>query len=147
MPGIDIILGLPWIKKINPNDFMTPRNFSSGYCARNCNHSTRTRHPKKKTIIKDPVVCLENSRLKKEREESILDNEVLDKYIFDKESNDSESKIQIFNSLVDNDNENEYDIDVISISNSDYEIVKVIMIMITYLIVIKGEKIAMYSFS
>ena len=102
---------------------MTPRNFSSGYCARNCNHSTRTRHPKKKTIIKDPVVCLENSRLKKEREESILDNEVLDKYIFDKESNDSESKIQIFNSLVDNDNENEYDIDVISISNSDYEIV------------------------
>jgi len=50
IPDVDIILGLPWIDKHNPISYHDAKkiSFSSGYCARNCNHGKRNRRSKKK---------------------------------------------------------------------------------------------------
>jgi len=43
---VDIVLGIPWILKHCPTDFYPPHKriiFSSGYCARHCNHGRRKR--------------------------------------------------------------------------------------------------------
>jgi len=63
VPGVDVILGLPWIKKHNPLAFYDSKKitFSSGYCARHCNHGKRRRNTRKKS------------------KKNQLDHEVLDK--------------------------------------------------------------------
>jgi len=68
VPGVDVILGLPWIKKHNPEAFYDSKRitFSSGYCARNCNQGKRNRKNKKKT------------------NKSQLDHEILDKSLIKK---------------------------------------------------------------
>ena len=61
IPDIEIILGLPWIKKHCPNNYHDSSKiaFSSGYCARHCNNGKRKRRTKKKTKGKDKMTLLE----------------------------------------------------------------------------------------
>jgi len=51
IPDVDIILGLPWIKKHCPINYHDPKKiaFSSGFCARHCNVGKRNRKNKKRS--------------------------------------------------------------------------------------------------
>ncbi|OUM61274.1 hypothetical protein PIROE2DRAFT_12769, partial [Piromyces sp. E2] len=105
IPGVDIILSLPWIKKLQPERFYDSKKitFSSGYCARHCTHN-------------EEKTCLAVSKESKEEGYTGLDHDVLDKTIL---NNDKIKEVD--SSIVNNSSKVEND-DIISVSNSDYEI-------------------------
>jgi len=81
IPDINIILGLPWIKKHQRERFYDSKKitFSSGYRVWQCNHNTRTRHTKKDTSKYEKKSLHESV---KGNNETGLDNDVLDNTIF-----------------------------------------------------------------